>query len=79
MWILLWVMDLNSKSHIQQLKALRNVFLVSFTLASHITKIQRVKMNHGLMLHKEMSRVWKEFEFEERPKNAPKRAQKEES
>ena len=48
-------MDLNSKSHIQQLKALRNVFLVSFTLASHITKIQRVEMNHGLMLHLSMS------------------------
>ena len=24
MWILLWVMDLNSKSHIQQLEAFRN-------------------------------------------------------
>ena len=25
-----------------------------FTLASHITKIQRVEMNHGLMLHLNM-------------------------
>ena len=31
MWILLWVMDLNSKSHIQQLKALRSVFHIVLT------------------------------------------------